>query len=83
MCESLNKTAKKTPPNLVHEFPKKRLQKSPKKEKHESQERQDEQRRIFYTNHERFILGLAYHPSSYPLDDLDLTLFLVLGKIKK
>ena len=31
MCESLNKTAKKTPPNPLHEFPKKRLRKSPKR----------------------------------------------------
>ena len=38
MCESLMKSAKKTPSNRLHENPKKRSKKSPKMEKRERDE---------------------------------------------
>jgi hypothetical protein len=51
MCDSHTKSCKETPPKLRHKNPKKRLQKSPKRENGKDNKSLEEPRRIIYTYH--------------------------------
>jgi hypothetical protein len=67
ICDIQQESLKETPPKLPHGKSKKRLQKSPKGKTRGTQSSLGEPRRIIYTYYERYIKGLAFARSSFPL----------------